>query len=150
MSTILDLATAEKEMALKWLEFTVAGFVKNMRQLRIKDTGALMASFKKQVIATADGRLQLDLSYALYGKFIDMGVGRGMGLGVKKGDDGFDRIRNSRGQLKRYGRKARKWYSKELAFQTKRLAELMSELHGTILISTVADALPTETIAITF
>jgi hypothetical protein len=150
MSENLNLASAEKQLALLWLEFTIKSFVENMRKLRIKDTGALMASFKKQVIAGADGRLQLELSYALYGKFIDMGVGRGMGQGVKKGDDGFDRIRNSRGQLRRHERKARKWYSKELAYQTKRLAELMSELHGTILISAVADALPTETVAINF
>ncbi|TGE26895.1 hypothetical protein [Hymenobacter metallicola] len=149
MSETLNLQASEKELALRWLDITVERFQANMRQLRIKDTGALLASFKKQVIGSAEGRLQLQLSYALYGKFVDMGVGRGMGASVKKGDDGYDRIRTSRGRLKRYERKARKWYSKELAYQTKRLAELMSELHGTILISAVADALP-ETVEITF
>lgn len=105
---------------------------------------------RKQVIGTASGRLQLQLSYALYGKFVDMGVGRGMGQGVRKGDDGYDRIRNTRGQLKRRERKAKKWYSKEMAHQTKRLSELMSELHGTLLISAVQEALPTENITINF
>ncbi|WP_375435102.1 hypothetical protein [uncultured Hymenobacter sp.] len=140
----------ELELATKWLDITVENFVENMRKLRIKDTGALMASFKKQVIGSADGRLQLQLSYALYGKFIDMGVGRGMGAGIRQKDDGYDRIRKSRGRLQRYERKARKWYSKEMAHQTKRLAELLSELHGTILISTVSDAMPTETLGINF
>ena len=37
-----------------------------------------------------------------------------------------------------------------MAYQTKRLAELMSELHGTILISAVADALPADTVGINF
>ncbi|PJJ59450.1 hypothetical protein [Hymenobacter chitinivorans] len=145
MSTAPDLHLSEHALALQWLDITVERFQANMRQLKIKDTGALLASFKKQVIGSADGRLQLQLSYALYGKFVDMGVGRGMGQGVRKADDGYDRIRTSRGRLKRHERKARKWYSKELAYQTKRLAELMSELHGTILISAVTDALPETT-----
>ena len=72
----------ELDLANKWLDFTIESFVENMRKLRIQDTGTLMASFKKQVIGSAEGRLQLQLSYALYGKFIDMGVGRGMGQGV--------------------------------------------------------------------
>ena len=138
------------ELATTWLDFTVDNFVDNMRRLRIRDTGALMASFRKQVIGSAEGPLQLRLSYALYGKFIDLGVGRGYGAGVRKGDDGYERLRNGRGQLRRRERKARQWYAKELAHQTKRLAELMSELHGTILIATVAEALPTETVEINY
>lgn len=138
------------ELATKWLDFTVSNFIDNVRRLRIQDTGALMASFRKQVVGSAEGQLQLRLSYALYGKFVDMGVGRGYGAGVRRSDDGYDRLRNGRGQLRRKKRKARKWYAKELAHQTKRLAELMSELHGTILIATVAEALPTETMEINF
>ncbi|MBO0360747.1 hypothetical protein J0X19_22490 [Hymenobacter sp. BT186] len=140
----------ELDLANKWLDFTIESFVENMRKLRIQDTGTLMASFKKQVIGSAEGRLQLQLSYALYGKFIDMGVGRGMGQGVRRGDDGYDRIRTSRGRLRRKERKARKWYSREMAYQTKRLAELMSELHGTVLISSVSDALPAQDVTIIF
>ena len=145
-----QLNQAQMEVASKWLDFTVESFIENMRKLRIQNTGALMVSFKKQVIGSASGRLQLQLSYALYGKFIELGVGRGMGQGVKKGDDGYDRIRNTRGQLKRHQRKARKWYSRELGYQTKRLAELMSELHGTLLISAVSEALPAEDVVVNF
>ncbi|OWP62873.1 hypothetical protein CDA63_11690 [Hymenobacter amundsenii] len=148
---ILDnLNQQELEVATKWLDFTVESFITNIRKLRIRQTGALMASFRKQVIGAATGRLQLQLSYALYGKFVDMGVGRGMGQGVRKGDDGYDRIRNSRGQLKRRERKAKKWYSREIAYQTKRLAELMSELHGTLLISAVSEALPADDLQVNF
>ncbi|WBO86241.1 hypothetical protein [Hymenobacter yonginensis] len=146
----MNLDEQELEMARKWLDFTVESFIRNMRKLRIKQTGALMASFKKQVIGAASGRLQLQLSYALYGKFVDMGVGRGMGLGVRRGDDGYDRLRNSRGQLKRRERKAKKWLGKTLAYQTKRLSELMSELHSTILLSQVSDVLPTEDVVVNF
>ena len=148
---ILDnLDQQQLDVATKWLDYTVESFITNIRKLRIRQTGALMASFRKQVIGAATGRLQLQLSYALYGKFVDMGVGRGMGAGVRKGDDGYDRLRNNRGQLKRRERKAKKWYSKEIAYQTKRLAELMSDLHGTLLISAVSEALPQEDVHVNF
>ena len=129
----------ELEVAKKWLDITITRFIENMRQLRINDTGALMASFQKQVVGSAEGRLQLRLSYALYGKFVDMGVGRGMGAGITQDDDGFDRLRNTRGRLRRHTRKPRNWYSRELSYQTKRLSELMLDLYGQVLIATATN-----------
>ncbi len=130
---------SELDVAKKWLDITISRFIDNMRKLRIQDTGALMASFQKQVVGSAEGRLQLRLSYALYGKFVDMGVGRGMGAGVTKKDDGYDRIRRNRGQLRRHTRKPRNWYSRELSYQTKRLSELLLDLYGNVLIATATN-----------
>jgi hypothetical protein len=129
----------ELDVAKKWLDITISNFIDNMRKLRIQDTGALMASFQQQVVGSAEGRLQLRLSYALYGKFVDMGVGRGMGAGVRQGDDGYDRLRRNRGQLRRHTRKPRNWYSRELSYQTKRLSELMLDLYGNVLIATATN-----------
>lgn len=150
MSQSPDIIRQELEVANKWLDISIERFVANMRKLNINDTGTLLDSFKKQVVGSAEGRLQMQLSYALYGKFVDMGVGRGMGQGVRRGDDGYDRIRQSRGRLKRYNRKKRNWYSREMGYQMKRLSELMSDLHGTLLISATSDALPSEDVTITF
>lgn len=134
-----------QQLARQWLDVTVERFVANMRRLRIQDTGALMASFKKEVIGTAGAdQLRLRLSYALYGKFVDMGVGRGMGAGVRKGDDGYDRVRNSRGQLRRRQRKARDWYATEMTYQTYRLSELLLDLYGRVALTTARDAVPGE------
>jgi hypothetical protein len=143
---------SQLDVALKWLDITVERFVGNMRQLKIHDSGALSTSFRKFATELADGDVvKLRLSYALYGKFVDMGVGRGMGAGITKKDDGYDRIRNGRGQLKRRTRKARPWYRKEIAFQLHRLAELQTELKGQVVLSTIADALPTgEAVTINF
>jgi hypothetical protein len=139
-----------QQLAGQWLDITVERFVANMRRLRIQNTGALMASFKKEVIGAADAdQLKLRLSYALYGMFVDMGVGRGMGAGVRQGDDGYNRIRKNRGQLRRHQRKARPWYSKEIAFQTHRLSELLLDLYGQVALTTARDAMPGET-TITF
>ena len=137
---------SELDVAKKWLDITISRFIENMRKLRIQDTGTLMASFQQQVVGSAEGRLQLTLSYALYGKFVDMGVGRGMGAGVRQGDDGYDRIRRNRGQLRRHTRKPRNWYGREMGYQTKRLAELMLDLYGTVLLANATDLPGTTTL----
>ena len=135
-----------RQLALEWLDITVERFVANMRRLNIEHTGTLLVSFKKEVIGAAEGdQFRIRLSYALYGKFVDMGVGRGLGAGLRKGDDGYDRLRNSRGQLRRKARKARPWYSTEVYAQTKRLSELMLDLYGQVLIAKATDALPGQT-----
>ncbi|TPG71973.1 hypothetical protein [Hymenobacter nivis] len=143
----MSQALSPRQLAADWLDITVERFVGNMRRLKIQNTGALMASFKKEVIGAAEGdQIRLRLSYALYGKFVDMGVGRGHGAGIKKGDDGYDRLRNTRGQLRRRARKPRAWYSTEIAHQTHRLSELMLDLYGKVLLTTATDALPGEAI----
>ena len=85
----------------------------------------------------------------LYFQFVDMGVGRGQGAGVKKGDAGYDKIRNSLGQLRRHQRRPKPWYSKEIGYQSHRLAELISEATGEILIANLRDALPAAPLTLT-
>ena len=134
------------QLAQQWLDITVEHFVANMRRLRIGKTGQLLASFRKEVIAAAGAdRLRLRLSYALYGQFVDMGVGRGMGAGLRRGDDGYDRIRNTRGRLRRKQRRAKRWYSTEMAHQTHRLSELLLDLYGQVALATTRTAVPGET-----
>ena len=141
----MSTTSTPRELATAWLDITVERFVANMKALKIQNTGTLLASFKKEVIGGAEGQpLRLRLAYALYGKFVDMGVGRGHGKGIQKGDDGYDRLRNSRGKLRRQQRKPRPWYSKEVAFQTKRLSELMLSLYGQLYVTRATDALPGE------
>lgn len=133
-----------RELAVKWLDITVDRFTANIASMRILHTAALLVSFRKQVIGAAEGdELKLRLSYALYGKFVDMGVGRGMGKGITRTDDGYNRLRNGRGQLKHKPRAPRPWYSTEIFHQTMRLAELMQELRGRAAFSTITEALPT-------
>ncbi|MNT48741.1 hypothetical protein D3C72_1855380 [compost metagenome] len=49
-----------------------------------------------------------------YGRFVDMGVGRGVPLGSRKalGDDAYSRSRGESGRLHHMARKAKPWYSK--------------------------------------
>ncbi len=131
------------QIAQQWLDITVERFLRNIKTLRIGSTGELAASFRAEVIGAAGSdQIKLRVAYSLYGQFVDMGVGRGMAAGISKDQKDFEKKRNSLGQLRRHLRRPKPWYSKEIGYQSHRLAELMSEATGEILISTLASALP--------
>ena len=162
MSTqILDspqvFAENERDIALAWLKFTIEHFQANIKRLRIGVTNELRESFAGTLVAAAGGdELKLRIAYAIQGMYVDMGVGRGMGAGVTKaggqtreGRDYYE-LRNNRGQLSRHERRAKRWYGKQMAFDRRRLAEIVSELWGTTLISTVATAAPEQPVQLAF
>jgi hypothetical protein len=47
-----------------------------------------------------------------------------------------------------YQRKQKRWYSKQMAFEGKRLAELVSELYGKTMIAAVGTALPEQPVRV--
>lgn len=129
----------------KWLEFTLANLRERVRKLKINDTGHLLASIEGHLVAAAGGNVErLSIAYAIYGKFVDMGVGRGMGAGIRKRDSDYARIRDERGQLHQYSRKARPFSSKEIGRQSRRLSEILSDFYGRTIIANIEDAIPTQ------
>jgi hypothetical protein len=157
----LDLPQAfaenERDVALAWLTYTIEHFQANIKRLKIGASNELRASFQGTLVSAAGGdELKLRIAYAIQGMYTDMGVGRGMGAGVtkaggqtKEGRD-YNELRNSRGQLRRHERRAKRWYGKQIAFDSRRLAELVSDLRGKTLISTVATAAPEQPLQVTF
>ncbi|MDB5270883.1 MAG: hypothetical protein JWP58_3923 [Hymenobacter sp.] len=145
-------AANERDIAEAWLTFSIEKFRANIKKLRIGSTQDLYNSLQGELVSAAGGdELKLRLSYALYGMFVDMGVGRGMGAGVTKAQGAdFARLRNQRGQLHRHERKAKRWYSRQIGRETHRLSELVSELWGTVGLATAAASVPTEAVEITF
>ena len=145
-------AQNERDLAEAWLKFSIEKFQANIKKLRIGSTQDLYNSLQGELVSAAGGNeLKLRLSYAVYGMFVDMGVGRGMAAGVTKAQGAdFYRLRNAKGQLLRHERKAKRWYSRQMGRETHRLSELVSALWGTVMLATAASALPAEGIEITF
>jgi len=142
-------AENERDVALAWLKYTIEHFQANIKRLRIGVTNELRDSFQGTLVSAAGGdELKLRIAYAIQGMYVDMGVGRGMGAGVtkaggrtKEGRD-YNELRNSRGQLTRHERRAKRWYGKQIAFDSRSLAELVSDLWGETSIATIATAAP--------
>jgi hypothetical protein len=129
----------------KWLEYTLDDLRENLRKLKINDTGHLLASVEGHLVAAAGGDVQrLTIAYAAYGKFVDMGVGRGMGAGVRKRDSDYARIRDERGQLHKFSRKPRPFASKVIGKQSFRLSVLLSDYFGETITANIQDALPAQ------
>lgn len=145
----VDFTAERHRLALDWLQYTIEKFRANIKKLKIHSTGQLYDSFQGTLVGGAGGdELKLRLVYALQGMYVDMGVGRGMGAGARKGSSDYNRLRNGKGKLNRHERKAKRWQSKQLAREQHRLGELMSDITGRTLIATVRMGFP-DTVEVT-
>ena len=128
-----------------WLEYTLIDLRENLRKMKINDTGHLLASVEGHLVAAAGGDVtRLSIAYAAYGKFVDMGVGRGMGAGIRKVNSEYARIRDERGQLYKFSRKPRPFASKVIGKQAFRLGVLLSDYFGETIIANLENALPSQ------
>lgn len=92
-----------------WAEIVIKNWLVNIGRLGISHSGQLANSFAMAVHREANGNPNLiEFAFEYYGKFVDMGVRRGVSM------DSADR-------------KPKPWYSKEFFSQVKRLSELMKE-----------------------
>ena len=114
-----------------WAKMMITIWEEKVMMLNVRDTGELLRSFQYHVISNAGGDTgKIVFTYMYYGRFVDMGVGRGMNAGVKRGGSSYDRYRNDLGQLHAYNRVAKPWYNKPFYHSFKVLSEKTAELYG--------------------
>ena len=76
---------SEREIAEAWAKITIIKWKKKLASNKIGDTGTLLKSFKYNVLASAQGNvLKITLLFEYYGRFVDMGVGKGVKIGDVK------------------------------------------------------------------
>jgi hypothetical protein len=120
-----------------WAYITVKNWHQNLQKKKIGQSGDLDDSFKEEVKGEEPNEVVTFL-FNYYGKFVDMGVGKG----VKMGD--VKELSMSRRLLGRNSvtpRRAKKWYSKELSFQTYRLSKIMQEKYGRKAVGIIVEGL---------
>ena len=115
----------------KFIDVAVVAFKESMDKHMIIGNDRLYNSFKKALFYTGNNVLKASLSFYQYGRFVDMGVGKGMPIGgrQKTGDESFFKKRNEFGQLHQLTRKPKLWYSKTKTRQTKRLREVFTKYY---------------------
>ena len=86
--------------------------------------GGLSASFSKTILGTTKGEnIVIRLKFNYYGKFVDMGVGKG----VKIADVRENKTaRYLNGRMTGNRRRPKKWYSKTLYSQTAVLRDILA------------------------
>lgn len=112
----------------RWARFTLERWVDNLHRLKIGASGELEKSFKQYVEVAADGDLQkIELAYAYYGLFVDMGVGRG----TKSGEQGENSdARRLMGKERGNQRGPKKWVNRTTHGQVLKLGELLAANAG--------------------
>lgn len=116
----------------KFLEITVARFRAELDKKVYRgnwsskpwQTGGLRAHWNTKLSMGSSGNDKLTIDFPMYGRFIDMGVGKGVNM-------------NAALLRKRYSihkpdvpRKPIKWYSRRKTAEEKKLAEILAEKYG--------------------
>jgi hypothetical protein len=119
---------SEREIADAWAKITIIKWKKKLSSNRIGDTGSLLRSFKYNVLASAQGSvLKITLLFEYYGRFVDMGVGKGVKIGdVKESATS----RKLSGKMLGNRRRPKKWYSKTFHAEVMKLSEIFAKEYG--------------------
>lgn len=112
----------------KWAEFVVKDWQKKIKSLKIGKTDAFTRSFAENLFRNSGGDIdKVALQFLFYGRFVDMGVGKG----VRWDDVGELKMsRKYDGRQTGNRRKPKRWYSQNLFYSTRKLAELLSERYA--------------------
>lgn len=112
----------------RWARFLIERWVDNLHKLKIGATGELEKSFKSFVEVNAEGDLtKIEMAYAYYGLFVDMGVGKG----TKNGDQGDNSdARRLMGKQRGNQRGPKKWVNRTTHGQVLKLGELLAANAG--------------------
>lgn len=105
---------------------------KGKKQTRTRE---LYNSFKTTLSMGVVGNTSVRIDFLMYGRFVDMGVGRGMSLN-------YALVRKRFG-AKRTGitRRPKRWYPKKKRHEELRLQEIMAQRYGVSMVTLVEQAL---------
>lgn len=110
-----------------WAHYAIIEFQKALDKMKIGASRQLFNSFKKQLQASGGDVMAVMIRFLAYGRFVDMGVGRGLAA--------HERASNRANLVgaRAYGanvsyvkRQPKKWYSKTRWAQTMRLQEILA------------------------
>lgn len=110
------MATQNKyEMVQRWAEIVIERWQARMEALDVGSTGELMRSFHAQVTSDANGDpTKVTFAFLLYGRYPDMGVGRGVTFQDTPSG----------------GRQPKPWYSKTFLAEVMKLGRMMATKYG--------------------
>ena len=109
------MARSKLQMAQQWADIVIERWQKRMAALDIGDTGELLRSFQAQVASDSNGDpSKITFTFLYYGRFPDMGVGRGVTLAD---------VPDER-------RKPKPWYSKTFLGEVVKLGRFMAAKYG--------------------
>lgn len=137
---------SKEQVINEWMRRSIEYFQNAMDRSGVKSQAkVLYNSLLATAIKNSDGDLKVAIiRFNYYGRYVDMGVGKGVPIGGQKEKTDFLKYRNEKGQLHKYKRKPKKWYSRTLAGRVKTLSELLAEQFGIEVIHILEQGLKTD------
>jgi len=124
MDQQVNITLNTEQFARKWAEILTDRLHNALDKYNIgKLDGALWRSIQAATIAENGNAEKVITRFLQYGRFIDMGVGRGVPIGLA-GTGAFSAARNDDGTLRRNRRRKKVWYSKTYYADVMRFKEL--------------------------
>jgi len=118
----------QSQVADEWAKITIKVWREKIVKLKAVDHSFLWMSFLKNVIGAANGDvIKIEFAFKYYGKFVDMGVGKGVKIGNVKENATSRRLE---GKMLGNRRKPKKWYSKTFHHEMMRLSEILKYEYG--------------------
>ncbi len=140
-----------EDVISEWLTIAVERFQESLKKNKVGVTQKLFESFLTNVIKSSNGNVsRIEIEFLFYGRYVDMGVGRGFPIGGRRNFKDFDKFRDKGGRLLRANRKPKKWYSKTKAFEIGKLTSILAEQYGLNTAKAVESALESLNITIEF
>lgn len=120
-----------------FLDVAIEAFQRSMDKKRVLGNDILYNSFKKALFYTGGNINKAQITFLMYGRMVDMGVGNGVSWSNQK----YARSYWGKRTKDRTGRKRKPWYSKTKTHQAIRLREILAEQYGIGLLAEVENAL---------
>ena len=145
MESKLTDVVAPYKVVSDWAMYAISALQEELEKKKVRLTGALFNSFKKELRAAGGDVQAVLIKFAMYGRFRDMGVGNGL--------KAYERKTNKMNLIgaKRYGAKVRyvgrqpkRWYPKRKTAETYRLSEILVEQMGVDITRWIADEFGSE------
>jgi hypothetical protein len=120
-----------EQVLSEWLTIAVERFQNSLKKNKVGVSEKLFNSFLTNIIQGSAGNIsKIEILFLFYGRYVDMGVGKGFPIGGRKTFKDFNKYRNQSGKLHSVRRKPKKWYSKTKAFEIGKLTEILAEQYG--------------------
>ena len=112
------------EYVTEWARLTEERLQDRVKSWRATDTEALLNSIRLEVYERSAGLLGVDVSFLTYGRYVDMGVGRGHGRQAARVTREAYRERHE--AAPRRVRRAKKWYGRTFYGRLNALSDVVA------------------------
>lgn len=115
------------ETVIAWADIVEKIWLDKIAKLGISSTYQLEESFRHEVLSNAGNPVQIAFAFRFYGRFVDMGVGKGVSLGEVK-EQAVSRALEGRNAHN--SRKPKPWYGKTFHAERIKLAEILAQKYA--------------------